>query len=148
MIPVETVLICQIESIREVSSRRDRVLGDTRHTVHMRCSTLKDAMPVYSGFDREIVRHKNLEGVVLVGFNERARMLAVDQINRAGESIGRRFSFMDSEVIGAHCCQSRRSDEAEQRETRETEHGQMQKICVDPKSPRKGEVLKMVESTS
>jgi hypothetical protein len=44
-------------------------------------------MPVYSGFDREIVRHKNLEGVVLVGFNERARMLAVDQINRAGESI-------------------------------------------------------------
>jgi hypothetical protein len=63
MIPVETVLICQIESIREVSSRRDRVLGhrlatcgertatkmgrsnlgDTRHTVHMRCSTLKDA---------------------------------------------------------------------------------------------------------
>jgi hypothetical protein len=48
---------------------------------------MRRAVPVDGGFNGEIVLHENLEGVVLVGFDERSRLLTVDQIDRAGESI-------------------------------------------------------------
>ena len=48
---------------------------------------MRRAVPVDGGFNGEIVLHENLEGVVLVGFDERSRMLTVDQIDRAGKSI-------------------------------------------------------------
>lgn len=48
---------------------------------------MQRAVPVDGGFNGEIVLHENLEGVVLVGFNERSRLLTVDQIDRAGKSI-------------------------------------------------------------
>lgn len=46
---------------------------------------------------------------------------------------------MDSEVVGSHFCQSRRSEKAEQREACETEHGRVGKIRVDPNRLRRGE---------
>jgi hypothetical protein len=73
---------------------------------------IRRAVPVNGGFNGEIVLHENLEGVVFVGFDERTRMLTVDQIDRAGDSIcdtsmmdltmwllprtGSRLSLMDS----------------------------------------------------
>ena len=44
-------------------------------------------MPVYGGFDGQLILHEHLQGVVLVGFDERSRLLTIDQIDRAGEPI-------------------------------------------------------------
>lgn len=80
MIPECTSLPRHIESIREVTARRDSALRNTVGAVHPASISLVNAMPVYS---RTCIGHEvvdsNAEHISCVGLDERPWRLAIHE---------------------------------------------------------------------
>jgi len=99
MVPVKSVLVGCGKSIGEVTSWRDGKLSYARNTVHIWTSTLEEAMPMNCCLDRQIVLDKYFKIVSFFSFNQGPRLLVVDEVHFARESIRASDTCTESQFV-------------------------------------------------
>lgn len=98
MVPEKPVLGRRRKSIGKVAPWRNGVLCNTWHTIHVGSSSLQESMPVDGGLDIQVVLDKNFDIVPFIHVDQRPRLLAINEVHFALESIWRVESAVNGEI--------------------------------------------------
>merc|ERR1712000_146 len=72
-----------------MKGRTEANLCNTRYSIHVRCTSLQQSVPVNSRFHIQVILNKDVQVISLVNIYERTRLLAIDEVHLTLESIWR-----------------------------------------------------------